>query len=96
MKSGLEWNVSICVVASLQFCPTSATTQMLIVNIRGMGRDTPTFRFYHVIIRGLTHISLSQSTLQKHSADVIKTGLKPVPAMCIQSRSDPIAVRTGL
>ena len=42
------------------------------------------------------HILLSLSTLQNHSADAIKSGLKPVQAMCIQSRSDVITVRTGL
>ena len=96
IESALEWNVSICVVACLQYRPISATTQMLIVNIRGLGKDTPTSRFYHVIIRGLVHISLSQSTLHKRSADAIKTALKPVPAIHIQSRSDLITVRTGL
>ena len=69
---------------------------MLTVNIQGFGKDTPTSRSYHVIRRGHAHISLSLSTLQNHSADAIKSGLKPVQAMCIQSRCDPIAVRTDL
>ena len=96
IESGLEWNVRICVVACLQFRPISATTQMLRVNVRGFSKDTPTSCSYHVIIRGHAHSSLCQSTLQIYSADAIKSGLKPVPAMRIQSRSNPIAVRTGL
>ena len=96
IESGLEWNVRICVIACLQFCPISATTQLLIVNIRGFSKDTPPSRSYHVIIRGHAHILLSQFTLQIYSADAIKSGLKPVSAVRIQSRSDPIAVWTGL
>ena len=49
IESGLEWNVSICVVDYLQFCLTSATTHMLTSNIQGSGKDTPTFRFCYVI-----------------------------------------------
>ena len=95
IESGLEWNVSICVIACLQFHPTSATI-MQTVNVQGFGKDMPTSRSYHVIGRGHAHILLSQSTLQNYSADAIKSELKPVQAVRIQSRSDPIAVRTGL
>ena len=62
IETRLEWNVSICVVACLQFRPTSATTQRPIVNVREIGKDTPTFLSYHVIIRGHAHISRSLST----------------------------------
>ena len=94
----MDWNgnVSICVVACLQFRPISATMQMLIVNVRGLDKDTPTSHSYHMIIRGYTHILLLQCNLQISSADAIESELKPVPAMRIQSISDPIAVRTGL
>ena len=55
IESGLERNVSICVVACLQFRPISAMTQMLIVNVWGLGKDTPTSRSYYVIIQGHAH-----------------------------------------
>ena len=87
------WHLRRCL---FQFRPTSATTQMLTVNVGGVGKDTPTLRFYKVILLGHAHVLLSPSTLQNYSADKIKSGLKPVPAMHIQSRSDPITVRTGL
>ena len=96
IESGLGWNVSICVVACLQFRSTSAVTQTLTVNIQGFGKNMPTTHSYHVIRQEHAHILLSQSTLQNYSADAIKSGLKPVQAMRIQSRSDPITVRTGL
>ena len=96
IESGLEWNVSICVVACLQFHPLSATMQMLIVKVRGFGKGTPTSHSYHVIIRGHAHNLLFQSILQIYSADAIKSGSEPVPVMRIQSKSDPIAVPTGL
>ena len=82
IESGLEWNMLAfaSLPACLQFHPTSATTQMLTVNVRGLVKDTPTSCSYHVIRRGHPHISLSQPTLQSHSAEAVKSGLKPVPS----------------
>ena len=96
IESGLEWSVRVCVVACLRFRSTSAKTLMLTVNVQGFGKYTPTSRSYHVIRRGYAHSSLSQSTLQIRSANAIKSGLKLVQAVRIQSRSDPIAVQTSL
>ena len=47
-------------------------------------------------IQGLTHISLPGLILRNNSADAIKLDRNQFQAMRIQSRSDPIAVRTGL
>ena len=85
IESGLEWNVRICVIACLQFRPILATTQILIVKVRGIGKDTPTSRSYHVIIRGHAHILLFQSTLQIYSVDAriqiaVRTGFYTVYA----------------
>ena len=70
--------------------------QMSTVNVQGVGKDTSTFRSYHVIRQGDTHISFTQSILEIHSADAIKSELEPVQEMRIQFRSDPIGVGTGL
>ena len=56
----------------------------------------PTSCSYRMIRRGHAYILLSQSALQNYSADAIKSGLKLVQAMHIQSRSDPIVVQTGI
>ena len=50
IEIGLEWTVSICVIACLQFRPILAATQRPVVNVRGIGKDTPTSRSYHMII----------------------------------------------
>ena len=57
IETGLEWNVSICVVACLQFRPISATTQRPILNVRGVGKDMPTCHSNHLILWGHAHIS---------------------------------------
>ena len=52
IETGLAWNVSVCVVASLQFCPISATMQRPVINVGGIGKNTPTSCSYHMIIWG--------------------------------------------
>ena len=47
-------------------------------------------------MQGHTHISLAGFALGINSADAIKLDRNRFQAMRVQSRSDPITVRTGL